>query len=179
MSYASLPEHYPGQYRLDPEIGLWVPILSKGKKHPLCQIAFCRRPSEKGAQTGRSTQCGTCRVRLWRANNPIKAHYNAIKNKARRRRIPFGITMAFFEELCEETGFHLLRGRTGEALQLDRIDAMRGYFDDNVQVLTATENRDKLNTEETRSRYEWEEYAAGEDYPTEAPPEPGDLDDPF
>jgi len=77
MSYASLPEHYPGQYRLDPETGLWVPILSKGKKHPLCQIAFCRRPSEKGAQTGRSTQCGTCRVRLWRANNPIKAHYNA------------------------------------------------------------------------------------------------------
>jgi hypothetical protein len=179
MSYASLPELYPGQYRLDPETGMWVPILSKGKKHPLCQIAFCRRPSEKGAQTGRSTQCGTCRVRLWRANNPIKAHYNAIKNKARRRKIPFGITMAFFEELCEETGFHLLRGRSGEALQLDRIDAMRGYFDDNVQVLTATENRDKLNVEETRSRYEWEEYAASEDNPDDPLPEPTDVDDPF
>lgn len=179
MSYASLPEHFPGQYRLNPETGLWVPILAKGKKHPLCQIAFCKRPSEKGAQTGRSTQCGTCRVRLWRANNPVRAIYNAVKNKARRRRIPFGLTIEFFEELCHETGFHLATGRSGEALQLDRIDALRGYFDDNVQVLTAVENRDKSNTEETRSRYEWEEYAASEDCESEPIQEPAGVDDPF
>lgn len=179
MSYANLPALYKGQYRLDPDSGLWIPILAKAKKDPMCQIAFCSRVSEKGMKTGRSLQCTTCRVRLWRANNPIRANYNAIKNKARRRKIPFGITFEFFAEMCEETGFHLARGRAGESLQLDRIDAMRGYFDDNIQVMTATENRDKANYEETRSLYEWEEYAASEDREPEALPDPDDLDQPF
>lgn len=179
MSYASLPSRYPGMYTLDEDSGLWVPIHAKAKKDPLCQVAFCTRPSEKSSGYGRSLKCPICRVRLWRANNPIKATYNAIKNKARRRKIPFDLSIEYFTRLCEETGFHLARGRQSYDLQLDRIDALRGYHDDNVRVITAAENRDKANFEETRSRAEWEEYAASGDGEVPDLPDPGEFDDPF
>lgn len=177
MSYLSLPKRYPGMYRVDEESGLWLPIRAKGKKDPLCQVAFCSRPSEKAAQTGRSLFCGTCRVRLWRANNPIRARYNAIKNKARRRRIPFDLDLDFFTDLCIRTGYHQSCGRRLEDLHIDRIDALRGYHNDNVQVLTAAENRSKSNDEETRSYDDWDGYA---DTYIPAPVEDPDPDgDPF
>jgi len=149
-------------YRFDEESGKWVTIRAKRKKDPLCQVNFCTRISEKGARTGRSLECTVCRVRIWRANNPIRANYNAIKNKARRRKIPFTLTFEFFTKLCEDTGFHLLRGRLKDAYQIDRIDALRGYSDDNVQILTAADNREKSNWEETCSCDEWERRRAEE-----------------
>lgn len=159
MSYASLPSRYPGMYRYDEGTGLWVPVFVTTKKADgLCRVFRCPRPSEKAKGYGRGLVCGICRVRLWRANNPIKANYNAIKNKARRRKIPFDMSFSFFEQLCLATGFHIERGRAVDDLQIDRINALRGYHDDNVQILTTSQNRDKLNTEETRSLNEWEEF---------------------
>jgi hypothetical protein len=179
MSYFNLPKQFPGMYIFDEETKLWVPKKAKGKKHPFCQVAFCTRPSEKAAQTGRSLMCGTCRVRLWRANNPIRAIYNAVKNKARRRRIPFDLDYEIFERLCRETEYHARRGRAVTHLHIDRIDALRGYHNDNVQILTAAENREKLNHEETRSRYEWEEYCEPDEDREEELDEAGDGGDPF
>jgi len=176
MSYFNLPKQYPGMYHFNEETRLWVPIKAKAKKHPLCQVAFCSRPSEKAAKIGRSLLCVTCRVRMWRANNPIRAIYNAVKNKARRRRIPFDLDFAVFEQLCHETDYHARRGRSVKHLHIDRIDALRGYHNDNVQILTAEDNIDKSHHEETRSRYEWEEYCAGAEDPSAACDNPADGD---
>jgi len=160
MGYGDLPSYFPGMYELvtdDEGREKWVAILSKKKKHKdLCQVAFCRNPSEKACRSGRSLKCANCRIRLWRANNPIKAIYSAIKNKARRRRIPFTLTFEHFEEICIGTGYHITRGRKAGSMHLDRIDALKGYEDGNVQVLEAIENIMKGNSEKTRTRDEWE-----------------------
>jgi hypothetical protein len=177
MSYYSLPKRYPGMYRVEEESGLWVPIRAKAKKDPLCQVAFCTRLSEKTAKTGRGLVCGVCRVRIWRANNPIRAIYNAVKNKARRRSIPFDLELGFFTELCQQTGYHQNRGRALENLHIDRIDALRGYHNDNVQIITAEENLRKRDEEQTRSCEDWEEYAAGYERDPEAVVDSGE--DPF
>lgn len=169
MSYTKLPARYPGMYRQEPvEVEgqdycelKWVPIQAKKKKEPYCQVSFCSNVSEKHSSTGRSLLCSTCRVRLWRANNPIRAIYNALKNKARRRKIPFSLTMEHFAMICEETDYHLTRGRRNEAMQLDRKDAMKGYEDGNVQVMVALLNRQKGVAEETRSPDEWEQISSG------------------
>lgn len=153
MSYANLPEKYPGSYRKNKE-GEWELILSQGKKHPLCAVKFCSQLSEKGADTGRSLKCRRCRVRLWRANNPIRAIHNAIKNKARRRGVPFSLSLEYFTSLCEETEYHKTRGRLPDDFHLDRIDCTRGYEDDNVQVITASENCKKSHVEYPKGQVE-------------------------
>lgn len=160
MSYSNLPSQYPGMYELvvtDEGVEKWVAIIAKNKRDKnLCQVAFCKNLSEKGSDSGRSLKCANCRIRLWRANNPIRAIYNSIKNKARRRRIPFTLTFEHFEALCKETGYHRTRGRRAGKMHLDRIDALKGYEDGNVQVLEAVENVVKGRREPTRTRDEWE-----------------------
>lgn len=150
MSYHGLPKRYPGMYRQNRD-GKWVPIYAKNKKDKdLCIVKFCTRVSEKATvtnKTARSLMCPTCRLRLWRANNPIKAIYNAIKNKARRRGIPFSLSLEKLEQLCDETDFHLKRGRRPNDFHIDRIDASRGYEDDNVRIITASENCSKAHTD--------------------------------
>lgn len=166
MSYANLPAKYPGMYAKDPETGKWGFILAKGKKHPLCQVKFCNRVSDKGKGHGRGLTCIACRHRIARANNPILACYKAVENKARRRKIPFTLTYGHFEELCLRTGYHLDRGREAADMHLDRIDALKGYEDGNVQVLTASENCRKSRVEPCRTLDEWE---GGDGYAVEFP----------
>lgn len=165
MSYANLPEKYPGMYERDPEAGKWVLILASGKKHPLCQVKFCTRTSSKAKGHGRGLTCMTCRSRIGRANDPIRACYKAVENKARRRKIPFTLTYEHFEALCIRTGYHTGRGREGTDMHLDRINNLKGYEDGNVQVLTATENCRKRHGEELRTLDEWE---GGDGYEVES-----------
>lgn len=181
MSYANLPEKYPGMYERDPETGKWGLILAKGKKHPLCQVKFCNRISSKGKGHGRGLTCMTCRSRIGRANDPIRACYKAVENKARRRKIPFTLTYGHFEELCLRTGYHLDRGREGKDMHLDRIDALKGYEDGNVQVMTASENTRKSHVEPRRTRDEWEggDGVSLEDYSVKYEPILPDDADPF
>jgi hypothetical protein len=165
MSYANLPKKYPGMYKQDPETGKWSLILAAGKKHPLCQVKFCTRKSDKGKGHGRALTCVACRHRIGRANEPILACYRAVENKARRRKIPFTLTYEYFEALCLRTGYHLDRGREGHELHLDRKNALLGYSDDNVQILTATQNCRKSRQEAYRTLDEWE---GGDGYEQEA-----------
>ena len=178
MSYHLLPTYFDGMYSFDEAAGLWVPNMAKEKKYPLCQTQNCEKDSEKARGTGRGLQCGSCRVRLWRANNPIKAVYNAVKNKARRRCIPFTLTLKHFTGICEATGYHFTRGREVGCFHLDRIDAMKGYEDGNVQVLTSEENARKSHTEYYRTYDEWEGGGGEWVRPQEAP-EVEDGCDPF
>ena len=71
MSYANLPEKYPGMYERDPEAGKWVLILASGKKHPLCQVKFCTRTSSKAKGHGRGLTCMTCRSRIGELTIPF------------------------------------------------------------------------------------------------------------
>lgn len=178
MSYNNLPSKFPGMYeKVVGEDGeeRWVARITKNKAKHLCQVSFCTNTSEKYRKgPGRSLKCSNCRLRLWRANNPIKAIYNALRNKARRRKIPFTLTFAHFESICLETGYHEDRGRMAGDMHLDRIDAMKGYEDGNVQVMEAVANARKGQYEQTRTRDEWE---PPEDEPEYRPVIKTNLDD--
>lgn len=179
MSYHNLPEHYPGMYQKDAS-GKWVAIIAKNKDPDVCHVKFCTRPSGRGVKTNktdRSLKCTTCRLRLWRANNPMKAVFNAVRNKASRRGIEFNLTFDFFVKLCEETDYHKKRGRRPDAYHLDRVDPYGGYTDDNVRVITASENCSKRHQEfqgpdlDDKEPDQWDESEFGDAEPT--------GDDPF
>lgn len=154
MSYHNLPERFPGMYVLG-EDGVWKALKKAKTKKNTCNTRFCSRKSEKSrGGTSRSLCCTTCKLRLWRANNPIKAVFNAVRNKASRRKLEFSLTFEHFESLCLETGFHKTRGRRAEDFHLDRIDCAKGYVDGNIQVITATENCKKRHAEYPRPEKE-------------------------
>jgi hypothetical protein len=122
MSYHNLPARYPGMYQLDEASGLWVP---RRKERPpkkgsrICHVRFCTRQRDR---VGGNLVCITCRSRIWKANNPVRAIFNAIRNKASRRGIPFEISYEYFEALCRETDFHpqtLLPARPDAACPLE------------------------------------------------------------
>ncbi len=61
--------------------------------------------------------------------------YNAAKKK-----IPFALSFAYFLNFCRNTGYHILRGPHRDEMTIDRIDNLKGYTDDNIQMLSSIEN---------------------------------------
>jgi hypothetical protein len=59
------------------------------------------------------------------------------------RKKGFELTLAEFEEFCLRTQYHLLKGTSGTALTVDRIDNNLPYSANNIQALTHAENAAK------------------------------------
>lgn len=133
----------------------WELRRVEGKSKETCGVAYCRnpiyieyRPNGKGGfREVRHLTCVKCRYRRWRANNPLKAAFKDIRHCAKTRRIPFSLTLDHFREICEKSGYLNFRGVKGLSLQIDRIDACKGYEDGNVAVITCSENAAKSNRE--------------------------------
>lgn len=106
---------------------------------PLCATAGC----VNHARRDRSL-CHRCTMRRWRAENPINAQFHRLKAKAKKRRIPFTLTLEDFREFCQATGYAERVGCGDPAdLQCDRIDARLGYSRDNIQALAFLDNARK------------------------------------
>lgn len=90
-------------------------------------------------------------MRKWRANNPLLATYTIVKGNAKRRNIPFYITLEDFGQLCKITNYLELKGRNATDLSLDRIVDEAGYVMGNVRVITVSENTKKRNARKTWS----------------------------
>lgn len=82
-------------------------------------------------------------MREWRLNNPLKSAYSHVKDSARKRRIPFSLTLGEFKEFCDASGYLDLKGWHAGCLHVDRKDHKLGYTKDNIQPLEATENAHK------------------------------------
>jgi hypothetical protein len=130
----------------------WCLVRAKNKHPDLCATKFCRNPSPRAyssdSKAGRT--CSKCKMRLWRANNPVQAAYANLKNNASRRGISFKLTLEQFAEWVAGTDYLQNRGRTAESLTVDRIDAERGYELGNLQILTNFENGLKGSYEKDR-----------------------------
>lgn len=84
----------------------------------------------------------------WRSRNPKQAAFRALKDHAVARRIPFTLTLQTFLRITEAAGYWSQDPAShGDRLSIDRIDVTLGYADDNVQVLTVSENVIKGNRE--------------------------------
>lgn len=114
------------------------------KKNPcsdLCHVSYCRNPKSNGILCCKHYQ------RMWRANNKLIASYRALRDHASYRGIEFALSFDKFSKMAEKTSYLDNKGTTRYALQVDRIDACRGYVDDNVRIVTTSENAAKSNKE--------------------------------
>ena len=65
---------------------------------------------------------------------------NMLRHSARKRNLPFTLTLAEFKEFCAKTGYLERRGNKPDSLTVDRIDNNRGYTLDNIRAITHAEN---------------------------------------
>lgn len=120
----------------------WVLVRAKNKHPDLCQVRHCRNPAPRAYDPDPKAGaiCSKCKMRAWRANNPVRDAYANIKNSAHRRGITFRLTLQEFSEWVVATDYLQHRGRTAGSLTVDRIDSERGYELDNLQILANFEN---------------------------------------
>jgi len=86
-------------------------------------------------------------MRDWRSANPIRAAYTNLKQNASRRKKSFAITFEEFAAWCKETNYITRKGREGDKMHIDRINHLKGYSIDNIQILSCRENSQKGNRE--------------------------------
>lgn len=123
-------------------------LTSKGKHPSKCQVFRCKANK---ANTG--NLCHKHKMRLWRIRNPIASGFCKLRDRAKRRGIPFEITLPEYRQIVLSSGYLVRSGSFIGCLQLDRIDAKKGYTLGNLQVLTVSENAAKGNRERMSHEY--------------------------
>ncbi len=87
--------------------------------------------------------CWKCKTRQHTQKYPIKRIFYDLHHSARRRFIPFKLTLSWFTEWISKTSYLEKRGRGKESLTIDRIREEEGYTPDNIQVLKKSKNVSK------------------------------------
>lgn len=100
-----------------------------------CKTKYCTNQ----ARTDRLI-CGKCNSRKYRANNPYRAAYSALKHNARRRGKEFGLSFEEFKEFAVRVDLLQGAGITRDSYHVDRIDETKGYVVGNLQKLTNSQN---------------------------------------
>lgn len=68
-------------------------------------------------------------------------HYK--KHNARKKGVGFNLLFLSLLNFCRNTNYHILRGQASGSMTIDRIDNLKGYTDDNIQMLSNKENVQK------------------------------------
>lgn len=68
---------------------------------------------------------------------------NMLRHSARKRKLPFTLTIPEFKKFCEDTGYLERRGNKPGDLTIDRKDWNEGYHIWNIQVLTHAKNSEQ------------------------------------
>lgn len=76
-------------------------------------------------------------------SDPVRYTFYYLKNNAKRRVKEFGITLEEFRQFCQESGYIALKGKQRWAMSIDRIDNSRGYFLDNIRMISVGANAAK------------------------------------
>lgn len=109
----------------------------------LCAEPYCmrKRRTRNGKPCGK--YCTTHDKANWRRNNPMKACFQTLRQNARRRGKPFGITFQYFAEFCYETKYMRGKGRSSKSFTIDCIINELGYVEGNIQKLSKSDNSRK------------------------------------
>lgn len=100
-----------------------------------CATKFCRNRAAPGKNF-----CHKCRSRAYRTSRPLVYLYHNLKSHAKARGIGFLLTREEFEAFCVATGYHLTKGRTADAMSIDRINGALPYQAGNLQLKTVSLN---------------------------------------
>lgn len=96
----------------------------------VCVVPRCTRPPGPHKR-----MCNTCHDRVWRERFPEHHLWNNLKKSAKKRGLPFTISLSWWVAFCEMTGFAEMVGRGKGFASIDRIENWRGYEPDNIRVL--------------------------------------------
>lgn len=113
-------------------------ILEHKKKRGLCVSHGCTSPP-----TERDRFCAKHSKKWQRLHNPLAYCFANLKQNAKRRGKDFGLTIDQFKKFCEDTNYLKLKGKGKKSASIDRIDPNRGYFIDNIQILSLSDNASK------------------------------------
>lgn len=128
--YQPKPTYGSEYFEMVPE-GEWVTKRLIG----LCRVAGCERK-----HGDKKALCNKHDAEVWRYNHPLEAAFKGLKCSAKKRKIVITLTLDQFKLVISDTDYLERKGRGTEALQIDRVDAKRGYEFDNVRVITGYEN---------------------------------------
>ncbi len=134
-------------------------LLAEGvislKRNPgtgLCCATGCRnKATNPKKKVGDCWMCSRHWQMRWRKLNPKQASYRLLKDHAVARGIPFTLTLQTFLRITEAAGYWTQDPAThGDRLSVDRIDIDGPYSDDNVRIITISENVAAGNRDRTR-----------------------------
>lgn len=80
-------------------------------------------------------------MRAWRAANYGKAKLAWLRNRAKKKNVPFDLTLEWLEQWLKDNNYD------PTIHHIDRIKTWLGYTKDNIQVLDIGENVAKGNRE--------------------------------
>ena len=86
------------------------------------------------------TKCWKCRARRLKERHPATYVLNGLRQSAKRRRLPFTLTLDQFKQFCAQTGYLEKRGHEIGKWTIDRKDWNEGYHIWNIQVMTFEDN---------------------------------------
>ncbi len=113
-----------------------------------CMAKRCtKKPRDLKTRPKSHQLCGRHAKQLWRLQNPLHAAFDNLRSSARKRKIPFNLTLEQFREFTNNTDYVEGKGRRPNALQIDRINPNLGYSPENIQILTTSANVSKGNKE--------------------------------
>lgn len=108
-----------------------------------CIVRECTNPKKRHNDGGFHSFCNRCRDRRHESKFPAKYAFNNLRKSARKRDIPFTLTLEQFEKFCAETGYLTLRGGGSDDMTVDRIESKKGYEDGNLRMATNFQNGSK------------------------------------
>ena len=91
-------------------------------------------------------RCWKCHTRLLKERHPETYALNALRSHARRRKVPFSLTLAEFREFCEKTGYLEERGLEPWSATVGRINHDEGYHLWNIRVESHAKNSQNGHT---------------------------------
>lgn len=117
----------------------------------MCVVTGCRKKHVPEKHGGKLHLCPKHRQERWRRLNPKQAAFATLRDHARGRKIPFTLTLQTFLRVTEAAGYWDQSPEChGDRLSVDRIDIDGPYSDDNVRIITVSENVAAGNRDRTR-----------------------------
>lgn len=104
------------------------------------KTVYTNKQGKTKVYTNYLRHCWKCRSRRLKEVHPATYVLNMLRHSARKRKLPFTLTLAEFKAFCERTGYLERRGNKAEDLTIDRINWDDGYHINNLRVLTHAEN---------------------------------------
>jgi hypothetical protein len=87
---------------------------------------------------------------MFKLRRPATYVLNMLRHSARKRKLPFTITLEQFQDFCAKTGYLEQRGNEPASMTIDRKDRDKGYHIWNLRVLTHAENSEQGADNRTR-----------------------------